>query len=79
MGELDQKEDIIVEMSNEVDEFLVNLAEKHKEHPLNLSSIVMARLLVLCKATNCLNEFQKIIEDISDDVIPMANTEVTKH
>jgi hypothetical protein len=76
---LEDKEELIVEMSNEIDDLMVELATKHKQHPLNLSSVILARLLVLCKTTGCLEDFQKIIESISDDVLFEANTEVTKH
>jgi len=69
----------IVEISQEFDEYMVELATKYKQHPLNLSSIILARLIVLCKTTGCLEDFQKIMESISDDVLFQANTEVTKH
>lgn len=74
---LEDKE--IVEISQEFDEYMVELATKYKQHPLNLSSIILARLIVLCKTTGCLEDFQKIMESISDDVLFQANTEVTKH
>lgn len=81
MAEIDQKEELIAEISNEIDEFLVELATKHKEHPLNLSAIALARLMMLCNTTGCLDQFKQIMEDISGDMIsmPTANTEVTKH
>jgi hypothetical protein len=75
----EEQEHQIVEMSNEIDDYMVELATKHKQHPLNLASVFLARLIVLCKTTGCLDEFQKIMESIGDDVLFQANTEVTKH
>lgn len=78
MSDMDQKEELIVEASNEVDEFLLKIATEHNQHPLNISSIVFARLVVLCKSTGCLDQFLDIIENLPED-IASANTEVTKH
>jgi len=78
MSDIDQKEDLIVEASNEVDEFLLQLATQHNQHPLNISSIVFARLIVLCKSTGCLDQFLDIIQNLPQEVTS-ANTEVTKH
>ena len=69
----------IVEISQEFDEYMVELATKYKQHPLNLSSIILARLIVLCKSTGCLEEFQNIMDNLGDEVLFQANTEVTKH
>lgn len=78
MSEIDKTEELIVETSNEIDELLIQMATKHKQHPLNLASIVFARLIVMCKATQCLDEFLKVIENVPEEVTS-ANTEVTKH
>ena len=78
MSETDQKEEQIIEISNEVDEFLVGLAQKHKQHPLNLASITLARLIMLCNTTGCIKEFKSVVEGLGEDVFT-ANTEVTKH
>lgn len=78
MSDVDKIEESIVEVSNEVDEFLIQLATKHKQHPLNLSSIILARLVVMCKTTGCLEEFKAVVDGLGDEVFT-ANTEVTKH
>ena len=76
---LEDKEKEIVEISHEFDEYMVELATKYKQHPLNLSSIILARLIVLCKTTGCLEDFQNIMENLGDEVLFGANTEITKH
>jgi len=78
MAEIDNKEDQIVEISNDVDELLVELSNKHKQHPLNLASIILARLMVMCNATNCLDEFVKIVEQIEGDIDNLTVGEKSK-
>ena len=62
------EEAIVVSVSQEFDQWLVDLGEKYKMHPLNVASIGLARLLVLCKATNCLDKFENIMEGISEEI-----------
>ena len=76
----------IVEVSNEVDEFLMSISEKHKLHPLNISSIIIARTMIMCKHTNCLDDFNKIMTGITEEVEQLGDfyddtnpIEATKH
>ena len=78
MAEIDNKEEQLVEISNEIDEFLIELSQKFKQHPLNLASITLARLLVMCKTTNCLTEFIQIIDQIEGDIEKLDVGDKTK-
>lgn len=77
----------IVEVSNEVDNYLMSISEKHNLHPLNISSIVIARTLIMCKHTNCLEDFKKVMTGITEELDAVGDfytsdenlTEVTKH
>jgi len=68
MAKNDNKEEQLIEISSEFDEFFVTLSHKYKQHPLNLASIGLARLIVMCKATNCVDEFFKVVDQIEDDI-----------
>jgi len=76
----------IVDVSNEVDNFLMSISEKHNLHPLNISSIIIARTMIMCKHTNCLEDFNKVMTGITEEITELgdfypkdAGTEVTKH
>ena len=76
----------IVEVSNQVDEFLMSISEKHKLHPLNISSIIIARTMIMCKHTDCLEDFNKIMTGITEEVEQLGDfyddtnpIEATKH
>ena len=76
----------IVEVSNEVDDFLMSISNKHNLHPLNISSIVIARTMIMCKHTNCIEDFNKVMTGITEEIaelddfyVPGETDEVTKH
>ena len=76
----------IVQVSNEVDDYLMSISEKHNLHPLNISSIIIARTMVMCKHTDCLEAFNKIMTGITEEVAELGDfydgdvgTEATKH
>ena len=78
MSDIEHNEEQIIEISNVVDEYLIELTTKYKQHPLNLASIILARLIMTCKMTGCLDEFRNVISGLDEEVF-VANTEVTKH
>jgi len=76
---LSDTEDLIVKISNDIDDQLIATAKKHNQHPLNLASIYLARIIVMCKMSGCLDEFQKVVQEIGDDILFEPTPEVTKH
>jgi hypothetical protein len=62
------------EVAYELDSFLVDLSEKYKLEPLNLSAVVLARLIRLTEEFGEGNHFHMIMETAM-----MSRTESSMH
>lgn len=56
-------DDKLVELSNTIDTFLVtSLAKDDLLHPLDLSAVMIARLMWLSKNAQCVKDFHSILD-----------------
>jgi hypothetical protein len=56
-------------ISHELDDYLVQFAMKYKVTPLNLSSILLARLAHLNNSFNSKDDYIKLLESVSDTLV----------
>ena len=56
----------LTEISYEIDDILFELAEKHNMMPINLSSIVIARLIRMNEAVNTADYFYQLVNTVAN-------------
>lgn len=54
-------------LTNEIDLFNLDLIEKYKTHPLNLSSIILARLVIMNNISGSGEDFKMILSSIASN------------
>lgn len=54
----------LIEISHKIDDLLVDLAKTHSIEPLNISSIVIARLIRMNESSNCDNHFYQLLTQV---------------
>ena len=54
----------LIEISHKIDDLLVDLAKTHSIEPLNISSIVIARLIRMNESANCDNHFYQLLTQV---------------
>lgn len=65
-------------IGDRVDEFIIEICNEYKEHPLNISAIMLARMYIAAMAGKCTQDFKAILQSIIDNrgIIP---DNVVKH
>ena len=56
----------LTEISYKIDDLLVDLAKTHNIEPLNLSSIIIARLIRMNESANCDDHFYQLLTQVSN-------------
>jgi hypothetical protein len=59
----------LVKMSTELDKFLSSFCVKYDQHPMNVSGIVLARLLHLNNVANTNKKFAELMIEIGTDIV----------
>lgn len=54
----------LIEISHKIDDLLVDLAKTHSVEPLNISSIVIARLIRMNESANCDDHFYQLLTQV---------------
>ena len=54
----------LIEISHKIDDLLVDLAKTHSIEPLNISSIVIARLIRMSESANCDDHFYQLLTQV---------------
>lgn len=62
----------LIEISRELDNYMVSLMKQYDIGPLQISAVVLARTMVLSRETGCSEDFLKLITGI------LANPTITK-
>jgi len=55
---------LLEELSNEIDSTIIDLIEKYKSHPLNISSIILARLVIMNNIAGSGDDFKMLLASI---------------
>lgn len=74
----DIREDILT-VVDLIDETLVDLAMKYDLHPVDLSAIVLARLVAIIKETNGIDSFLVLLEASKHSIMNTPKTDKTLH
>ena len=56
----------VVKISYEIDNFLMNQSIDHNITPLQLSGMIIARLVRMNESANCENDFYKLVQSVAD-------------
>lgn len=64
----------IIEIAQTIDKCFIDIGEKHHPAAIELASIALGRLMVLCKQLECYDTFHELIET----VVQMGAGEFTK-
>lgn len=64
----------IIEIAETIDKCLIDIGTKHKPSAIELSSIALGRLMVLCKQLNCYDTFHELM----DSVVKMGSFDFSK-
>jgi len=56
------KDEMLQELSDQIDSQLVEWLTQHKLPPLNLSAVILARLTWLAKESDCKDDFLSLLE-----------------
>jgi hypothetical protein len=59
----------LIELSNELDTVLVNIANKYELDPLMLTGVVMARLVLLSQLNDCREDFNNLLFTVMNSKI----------
>ena len=59
----------LIELSNELDTVLVDIANKYELDPLMLTGVVMARLLLLSQLNDCREDFNNLLFTVMNSKI----------
>jgi len=55
---------LLEELSSEIDSTIIDLIEKYKSHPLNISSIILARLVIMNNIAGSSDDFKMLLASI---------------
>jgi hypothetical protein len=55
---------LLEELSSEIDSTIIDLIEKYKSHPLNISSIILARLVIMNNISGSGDDFKMLLASI---------------
>jgi hypothetical protein len=55
---------LLEELSSEIDSTIIDLLEKYKSHPLNISSIILARLVIMNNIAGSGDDFKMLLTSI---------------
>jgi hypothetical protein len=55
---------LLEELSSEIDSTIIDLIEKYKSHPLNISSIILARLVIMNNIAGSGDDFKMLLASI---------------
>lgn len=64
----------IVDIAETIDKCLLGIGSKHKPSAIELSSIALGRLMVLCKQLDCYDTFHELM----DSVVKMGGFDFSK-
>lgn len=67
-------DDQIVDIAETLDKCLLDIGTKHKPQAIELASIALGRLMVLCKQLNCYDTFHQLM----GTVVKMGDFDFTK-
>jgi hypothetical protein len=56
------KDEMLQELSDQIDNKLIEWLTQHKIPPLNLSAVILARLTWLAKESDCKDDFLSLLE-----------------
>jgi hypothetical protein len=56
----------VVKISYEIDDFLMNQVINHNVTPMQLSGMILARLVRMNEGVNCEGEFYKLVQSVAD-------------
>ena len=56
----------VVKISYEIDDFLMNQVINHNFTPMQLSGMILARLVRMNEGVNCEGEFYKLVQSVAD-------------
>ena len=56
----------VVKISYEIDDFLMNQVMNHNVTPMQLSGMILARLVRMNEGVNCEGEFYKLVQSVAD-------------
>jgi hypothetical protein len=54
-------DDTLIELASTVDNFLMNMILEYEIDPLSLSSVILARLVLMAQETECDDEFKRVL------------------
>lgn len=54
----------IIDIAETIDKCLIDIGSKHKPSAIELSSIALGRLMVLCKQLKCYDTFHELLETV---------------
>ena len=60
------KDEMLQELSDQIDNKLIEWLTQHKLPPLNLSAVILARLTWLAKESDCKDDFLSLLEAPKD-------------
>ena len=60
------KDEMLQELSDQIDNKLIEWLTQHKIPPLNLSAVILARLTWLAKESDCKDDFLSLLEAPKD-------------
>lgn len=56
----------VVKISYEIDDFLMNQVINHNVTPMQLSGMILARLVRMNEGVNCEGEFYKLVQSVAN-------------